>query len=237
VAEHAATLADESNAILDAAQRHARIQHVQHHAIDVVGDAEAVRSDHGEPRGPRGGGDGILCGLIADLSKARGEHHGGADFSPRAGHYRFVYGCGRKREYGEFDAFWQFVGTLQYRAAIDGLVSPADQIDITLEVVNLKTLQNNLAGTAFPRRYSDDCDRARPQESCDRFRTAGVLRSAHAKSFAVSLSGCHIKRCSPLASGSQYGLTFMPTFNSSAVQLTTSAMTLTPTSSVTLATA
>ncbi len=35
--------------------------------------------------------------------------------------------------------------------------------------------------------------------------------------------------------GCQYGFTFMPTFNSSAEQLTMLAMKLTPTSSVTLA--
>ena len=40
---------------------------------------------------------------------------------------------------------------------------------------------------------------------------------------------------SPLSSGCQYGFTFMPTFSSSALQLTMLAMKLTPTSSVTLA--
>jgi hypothetical protein len=98
-------LADEGDPILDAAQRLARIQHVQHHSIDVVGDAETVRTDHGEPRGPRGGGDGVLCGAIADLGKARGEHHGRADLAARAGLYRLAHRCGRQREYGEFDAF------------------------------------------------------------------------------------------------------------------------------------
>src|SRR4029077_1185317 len=112
-----------------------------------------------------------------------------------------------------------------------GLLGAADKINVPGEVVDLQALQNDLAGAARPRRYSNDCDRARSQESRDRLRPAGVLRSAH----AASLSGCHINRCSPLASGCQYGLTFMPTFSSSAVQLTTSAITFTPTSSVTLA--
>src|SRR5579885_3892985 len=104
-------------------------------------------------------------------------------------------------------------------------------MDVALEIVDLEALQDDLAGAAGPRRYADDGNRARPQESRDRFRAARAFRSAH----AASLSGCHINRCSPLSSGCQYGLTFIPTFNSSAVHLTTPAMTLTPTSRVTLA--
>ena len=44
----------------DAALRLAREQHVQHHAVDVVGDAEAIGPDDGEAGRPRGGGDGVL---------------------------------------------------------------------------------------------------------------------------------------------------------------------------------
>src|SRR5215475_7504455 len=104
---------------------------------------------------------------------------------------------------------------------------------VTRKVVDLQALQDDLAGATRPHRYADDRDRARVQESRDRIEAASGLRSTH----AASLSGCHISRCSPLSSGCQYGFTLMPTLSSSAVQLTTPAMTLTPTSSVTLATA
>ncbi len=85
--EQAAALADKGDAVVDAAQRLARVQHVQHHAVDVVGDAEAIGPDHGEPRGPRGGCDGVLRGVIADLGEARGEHHGRADLAAGASFY------------------------------------------------------------------------------------------------------------------------------------------------------
>ncbi len=64
-------------------------------------------------------------------------------------------------------------------------------------------------------------------------RAACGLRTAH----AASLSGWNISRCVPSESGCQNGLTFMPTASSSALQLTMPAITLIPTSSVTLTTA
>ena len=96
-------------------------------------------------------GDSVLRGVIADLGEARGEHHGRADLPSRAGLYGLAYGGCRQREHGKVDAFRQFVGTLQHRAAVDRLVSSADQINVTLEVVDLQTLQNDLAGTACTR--------------------------------------------------------------------------------------
>src|SRR5262249_26271141 len=110
-------------------------------------------------------------------------------------------------------------------------VGAADQMHVALEVVELQALQDHLAGAAGARRDADDRDRARIEESRDRLRAARGVRAAH----AASLSGCQNSRCSPLASGCQYGFTFMPTFRSSAAQLTTPAIRLTPTSSVTLA--
>jgi len=47
VAEQAAALADDRNALGHAAQRLARKQHVQHQAVDIVGDAEAIGADDG----------------------------------------------------------------------------------------------------------------------------------------------------------------------------------------------
>ena len=174
--------------------------------------------------------DGVLRFLIADLGEARGEHHGRADLAPRAGLDRLAHARGRQREHREVDALGQFIGVFQHRPAVDRLVAAADQMDVALEVVELQRLQDDLAGAAGALRNADDRSRARPQEPRDGLRAARVVRSAH-----WSLSGCHISRCSPLSSGCQYGLTLMPTFNSSAVQLTMSAITLTPSSSVTLA--
>ena len=53
VAEQAAALADEGDAVLTPRSAWPREQHVQHHAVDVVGDAETVRPDHGKPCRPR----------------------------------------------------------------------------------------------------------------------------------------------------------------------------------------
>jgi hypothetical protein len=230
VAEQAAALADEGNAALDPAQRLARVQHVQPYAIDVVGDAEAIGSDHGKARRARGVGDGILGCLIADLGKTGGEYQRRADLAPRAGLDRFAHRRRRQREDGKIHAFGQLVCTLEHGPAINRLAAPADQVDIALEVVELERLQNDLAGAARARRHSHDRHRARAQESCDRLGAARVVRSTH-------LSGWNKRRCVPSSSGCQYGFTFMPTFSSSALQLTISAMKLTPTSSVTLTTA
>src|SRR5262245_4474261 len=103
-------------------------------------------------------------------------------------------------------------------------------MDIALEAVELERLQDDLASAARARGDTDDRHRARTQQSCDRLGAARVVWSAH-------LSGWNRKRCVPSSSGCQYGFTFMPTLSSSTVQLTMSAMKLTPTSSVTLTTA
>jgi L-ribulose-5-phosphate 3-epimerase UlaE len=67
VAEQAAALADEGNTPFDVAPRLAREQHVQPHAVDVVGHAEAIGSHDRKPGIPRGLGDGVLGRVIADL--------------------------------------------------------------------------------------------------------------------------------------------------------------------------
>src|SRR4029077_15028885 len=104
-------------------------------------------------------------------------------------------------------------------------------MDLTRKPVDFQGLQNDLTGAARSGRYPDARNRARTQESRDGICAASAFRCAH----AVSLSGCHIRRCSPLSSGCQYGLTFIPIFSCSALQLTTPAMTLTPTASAHLA--
>ncbi len=134
-------------------------------------------------------------GVIADLGEARGEHHGRADLAPRAGLDRLAHAGGRQREHGKVDAFGQFVRTLQHGAAVDRLVGAADQMNVTLEVVDLQALQNDLAGAARARRHADDRDRTRTQEFGDCFRTARILRSAH----AASLSGWNIKQMRAVA--------------------------------------
>ena len=185
------------------------------------------------PAVARGVGDGVLRRAVADLGEARGEDHRRADLAPRAGLDRLAHARGRQREHGEVHALRQFVRALEHRPAVDRLAAAADQMDVALEVVELERLQDDLAGAAGARRHADDRDRARAQELGDRLGTARVFRTAH---FA-SLSGWNISRCVPSSSGCQYGFTFMPTFSSSAVQLTMLAMKLTPTSSVTLTTA
>ena len=155
-----------------AAQRLAREQHVQHHAVDVVGDAEAVRSDDGESAVARGGGDLVLRRLVADLGKARGEHHRRADLAARAGLDRVAHARGRQREHGEVDALGQFVRALEHRPAVDRLAAAADQMDVALEVVELERLQDDLAGAARARRHADDRHRSRAQESGDGLRAA-----------------------------------------------------------------
>src|SRR5262249_47536272 len=45
VPEQATALTDESNAVFHAPQRLTGIEHVQHHAVDMVGDAETMRAD------------------------------------------------------------------------------------------------------------------------------------------------------------------------------------------------
>ena len=165
----------------DAAQRLAREQHVQHHAVDVVGDAEAIGADDGEPGRPRGVGDGVLRRAVADLGEARGEHHRRADLAPRAGLDRLAHARGRQREHGEVDALRQFVRAFQHRPAVDRLAAAADQMDVALEVVELQRLQDDLAGAAGARRNADDRDRARAQELArppsGRARLAGPLIS------------------------------------------------------------
>src|SRR5438093_12175309 len=106
-------------------------------------------------------------------------------------------------------------------------------MNVALEIVELERLQNDLSGAAGARRYPDDGDRSRPQKSSDGFRSARRLRTVH----AGSLSGWNINRCVPSSSVCQCGLTFMPTFRSSSLQLMRSAMKLMQTSIVTLATA
>ncbi len=103
-------------------------------------------------------------------------------------------------------------------------------MDVALEAVELERLQDHLAGAAGARRHADDGQRARAQKPGYGFGPARILRSAH-------VSGWNMRRCVPSASGCQYGFTFMPTFNCSAVQLTMLLRKLTPTSSVTLTTA
>ena len=171
--------------------------------------------------------------LIADLGEAGGEYHRRADLAARAGLDRLAHAGGRQREHGEVDALGQLVRALEHRPAVDRLAAAADQMDVAREVVELERLQDDLAGAAGARRHSDDRHRARPQEPGDRLGPARVFRSAH----AAPLSGWNMSRCVPSSSGCQYGFTFMPTFRSSALQLTMLAMKLTPTSSVTLTTA
>ena len=234
MAEHAAALSDEGEAglgTLAEAQRLAREQHVQHDAVDIVGDAEAIRADDGKPAVARGLGDLVLHLLFADLGEARGEHHRRADLALHAGRDGVAHARGRQREDGEIDALRQLLRALQHRTAVDRLVAAADEMNVALELVELERLQDDLAGAAGARRNADDRHRSRAQEFGDGFRPARGFRTGH---FA-SLSGCHISRCSPLSSGCQYGLTLMPTFSSSALQWTMSAITLTPSSSVTLA--
>src|SRR5205823_3630467 len=159
-----------------------------------------------------------------------GEYQRRADLAPRAGLDRFAHRRRRQREDGEIHALGQLVRALEHGPAFDRLAAPADKMDIALEVVELERLQDHLAGAARARRHSHDRHRARAQESGNRLGAARVVRSAH-------LSGWNKRRCVPSSSGCQYGFTFMPTFSSSVVQLTMSAMKFTPTSSVTLTTA
>ena len=233
VAEQAAALADEGDAVLDAAPRLARVQHVQPHAVHVVGDAEAIGPHDCKPGRPRCVGDGVLGRLVADLRKAGGEDHRRADLAAGAGLDRFGHARGRQREDREVDAFGQLVGAFEHRPAVDRLAGAADQVDIALELVELERLQDHLAGAARPRGDADDRQRARAQESGDRLRPTRVVRSPH----VAFLSGWNMSRCVPSSSGCQCGFTFMPTSSSSAVQLTMLAMKLTPTSRVTLTTA
>ena len=104
MAEQAAALADEGDAALDAALCLAREQHVQPHAIDVVGDAEAIGPHDRKSGRPRRGGDGVLRCLIADLGEAGREDHRRADLAARAGLDRLAHARGRQREHGEVDA-------------------------------------------------------------------------------------------------------------------------------------
>src|SRR6516165_7496761 len=85
VAEQASALADKGNASLDAALRLARVEHVQPYPVHVVGDAEAIRSHDGKSARPRGGGDGVLRRLIADLGEPGGEYESRAGATARAG--------------------------------------------------------------------------------------------------------------------------------------------------------
>ena len=140
VAEQAAALADEGDAVLDAALGLARVQHVQPDAVDVVGDAEAIGPHDRKPGRPRGGGDGVLRRVIADLGKAGGEDHRRADLAARAGLDRLAHGRGRQGEDGEVDAFGQLVRAPEHRPAVDRLGGAADQMDIALEVVELERI-------------------------------------------------------------------------------------------------
>ena len=143
MAEHAAALADEGEARLRAfaeAERLAGEQHVQHHAVDVVGDAEAIRADDGEPAVARHGRDLVLHFLLADLGKARGEHHRRADLALRAGGDGVAHARGRQREHGQVDALRQFLRTLQHRPAVDRLGAAADEMNVALEVVQLQRI-------------------------------------------------------------------------------------------------
>ena len=233
VAEQAATLPDEGNTSFDVAPCLACEQHVQPHAVDVVRHAEAIGSHDRKSGRPRGGGDGVLCRLITDLSKAGSEYHRRADLAARTGLDRFVNAGSRQREDSEVHALGQFVRALEHRPAIDRFGAAANQMDVALEVIELERLQDHLARAPGARRHSDDSHRSRSQEPGDGLGPARGLQTGH----AVPLSGWNMSRCVPSSSGCQYGFTFMPIFSSSALQLTMLAMKLTPTSSVTLTTA
>ncbi len=140
MAEQPAALADERDAALDAAQRLAREQHVQHHAVDVVGDAEAVGADHGKPGLSRGDRNRILRRAVADLGEARRKHHGRTDFAPRTGLDRFAHAGGRQREHGKIDTLRQFVRAFQHGPAVDRVRAPADQVNVARKLVELQSL-------------------------------------------------------------------------------------------------
>ena len=202
VTEHAAALADEGQSRLGfraEAARLGREQHVQHHAVDIVGDAEAVRTDDGEAALARQRGDLVLHLLFADLGEARGKHHGRAHPALHARGHGVAHAGGRQRENGKVHALRQLLGALENRPAFDWLGAPSDQMDVAFEVVQLQRLQDDLARAAGARRHTDDRQRSGTQELGDRFRTAGDFRTVH---FA-SLSGWNMNRCVPSSSGCQ----------------------------------
>src|SRR5262249_41706573 len=119
VAEQASALADKGNASLDAALRLARVEYVQPYPVHVVRDAEAIWSYARKSARPRGGGDGVLRCLIADLGEPGGEYQRRADAAARAGLDRRAHAGGRQREYGKVHALGQFVRALEHGPAVD----------------------------------------------------------------------------------------------------------------------
>ena len=172
MAEHAAALADEGDAVVDAAQRLAREQHVQHHAVDVVGDAEAVRADDREPGVARGLGDLVLRLLSPTSAKPAANtiaeptlRFAQAAIASRTAAAGSV-NTARSTPSGNSSALFS-----TGRPSIGSSLRPTRWMS-PLKFVELQALQDDLAGAAGARRYADDRDRARAQELRDGLRAA-----------------------------------------------------------------
>jgi len=199
MAEQPAALADEGDAAFDAAPRLAREQHMQPHAVDIVGDAETIRPDQGKPGRAGDNRDGLLCLAVADLGKTRGENQRRTDLAARASLDRLAHGTCGKCEHGNVDALGQFLRAFQDAPAGDRLGAAADQMDVARESVELEGLKDDLARAAGALRNADDCHRAGPQESCDRLWPTGCLGAAH----TAARSGWNMRRWVPSSSRCQ----------------------------------
>ena len=154
----------------DAALRLARVQHVQHHAVDIVGDAEAIGADHGKPGRPRG-----LCrrrpasswsptsakpaaNTIAEPTLRRAQASM-ASRTPAAGSVNTARSTPSGSSSGLFSTG---------RPSIGSSLRPTRWIS-PWKLLTLRALQDDLAGAACARRHSDDRDRPRPQELATAF--------------------------------------------------------------------
>jgi len=88
--------------------------------------------------------------VIAGLGEARRKYQRRADLTPRAGFHRLAHRRGWQREDGEVDALRQIIGAFEHLPAVDRLIGPADQMDVTRKAVDLQSLQDDLAGAARP---------------------------------------------------------------------------------------
>jgi hypothetical protein len=86
--------------------------------------------------------------VITSLRETGSEYQCRPNLPPRAGLNRLANRGSRQREYREVDAFRQFLRAFQDAPAVDQLVRPADEMDLTRKPVNFQALQDDLTGAA-----------------------------------------------------------------------------------------
>ena len=158
----------------DRQRRIARARYFRHHrrmgeagreAIDIVGVAEAIRSEQRHVAVARHGRELVLQRphLLAHLGEAGGEHHGGSHLAAYTRGKRILHAGGRQGEDRKINALGKLIDARPHRPAVD-LVGAANEMYVAGKVVDLEVLEHGLASGTGLARDADDCDRVRPHQ-------------------------------------------------------------------------